>query len=147
MKNMANVSAFTDTELLKKAANNKLNSEPETEEMQITGSPFKAIREKEGGWFAAWGQGKKDRQDLYQSRSKMLKDGQVSKPTGYDSLDKNQKLEMDEYYRKYGKYPEGKREKGTFRDTIRYDPNNRPAQVREGDVRWTMSIPTGWGWS
>ena len=58
MKNMANVSAFTDTELLKKAANNKLNSEPETEEMQITGSPFKAIREKEGGWFAAWGQGK-----------------------------------------------------------------------------------------
>lgn len=46
----------SDTELLEKAANNKLNS-PETEEYQISGSPFRSVKEN-GKWFAAWGQGK-----------------------------------------------------------------------------------------
>jgi len=52
------MSGASDTELLEKAANLKSNSEPEIEEMQITGSPFRAVKEKEGGWFAAWGNGK-----------------------------------------------------------------------------------------
>lgn len=57
MKNVATMSGSSDAELLEKAANNKLNSQPETEEYQIQGSPFKAIKEN-GKWFAAWGKGK-----------------------------------------------------------------------------------------
>ena len=56
MKNATTMSGVSDAELLEKAANNKLNS-PETDEMQIEGSPFKLIKEN-GKWFAAWGQGK-----------------------------------------------------------------------------------------
>ena len=37
--------------------NKKLNSQPETEEMRIEGSPFRLVKENEK-WFAAWGQGK-----------------------------------------------------------------------------------------
>lgn len=56
MKNAATMSGSSDAELLEKAANNKLNS-PETDEMQIEGSPFKLVKEN-GKWFAAWGHGK-----------------------------------------------------------------------------------------
>jgi len=54
----------SDTELLEKAANNKLNSQPETEEWQISGSPFKITREGsnqlngKSKFFATWGNGK-----------------------------------------------------------------------------------------
>ena len=61
---MAPMLGSSDAELLEKAANNKLNSPPETEEYQIQGSPFKIVREKssrlgeEFVCFAAWGKGK-----------------------------------------------------------------------------------------
>lgn len=58
MKNGETMLSLSETELLEKAANSKLTSEAETEEFQITGSPFRAVREKDGGWFAAWGNGK-----------------------------------------------------------------------------------------
>lgn len=64
MKNVATMSGSSNAELLEKAANNKLNSQPETEEMQIQGSPFKLVKAEtnrlgEGAkWFAAWGKGK-----------------------------------------------------------------------------------------
>ena len=47
---------LSDAELLEKAGNNRLDS-PQTEEYQIEGSPFKAVRENDK-WFAAWGSGK-----------------------------------------------------------------------------------------
>lgn len=47
----------SDTELLNAAANNKSNSQPENEEWQIEGSPFRIVRE-DGKCFAAWGNGK-----------------------------------------------------------------------------------------
>jgi len=56
MKSMVTTYELSDAELLEKAASNK-SSSPETEELQIEGTPFKAIKEN-GKWFAAWGQGK-----------------------------------------------------------------------------------------
>lgn len=64
MKDGANTQFMSsDAELLEKAANNKLTS-PDSEEWQISGSPFKIIREKSNRLgedvvcFAAWGNGK-----------------------------------------------------------------------------------------
>jgi hypothetical protein len=64
MKNATNTQFMSsDTELLEKAASNKLSS-PETEEWQIEGSPFKIVAEESDPatedkvYFATWGRGK-----------------------------------------------------------------------------------------
>lgn len=57
MKDATNTQFMSsDTELLEKAGNNKLSS-LESQEFQISGSPFKLVNEN-GKWFAAWGKGK-----------------------------------------------------------------------------------------
>lgn len=64
MKNGVTMSGSSDAELLEKAANNKSNSQPEMEELQIQGSPFKLVKDKTDlpgepkKWFAAWGKGR-----------------------------------------------------------------------------------------
>lgn len=58
MKNAGTTFELSEQELLEKATNSRLNSEAEMEEMEIKGSPFKAIRLKGGGWFAGWGHSK-----------------------------------------------------------------------------------------
>lgn len=58
MKNEATTFELSEQELLERASNSRLNSEVEMEEVEIDGSPFKAVRLKDGGWFAGWGYSK-----------------------------------------------------------------------------------------
>ena len=58
MSNTKPMFELSEQELLERATNSRLNSEAEIEEMEISGSPFKAIRLKGGGWFAGWGHSK-----------------------------------------------------------------------------------------
>ena len=58
MKNAETTFELSEQELLERASNSRLNSKAEIEEMEISGSPFKAIRLKGRGWFAGWGHSK-----------------------------------------------------------------------------------------